>query len=76
MQGVVVPRCFGLFDADFIGDYSLALVEKPPQNYPPATVSGRAAVLLLERLGGHLPLRETLPEGIVYVLLNFPFGDR
>ena len=83
LQGVVLPRCYGLFqtrvrhglsvippdseelagkgsrdseDAD--GEFVPAVAEPAPK-----TISGIVSVILLERLGGHLPVGKPLPAG-------------
>ncbi|KAF7791798.1 hypothetical protein EIP86_002822 [Pleurotus ostreatoroseus] len=53
LQGSVIPRCFGLFEADFHGNYALDVAE-PPASTADIKISGRVSVLLMERLGARL----------------------
>ncbi|KAJ3558714.1 hypothetical protein NM688_g754 [Phlebia brevispora] len=85
LQGVVLPRCYGLFQTrirhglsvippdsdseepagkgscnleDTDGEFVPAVAEPAPK-----TISGIVSVILLERLGGHLPVGKPLPAG-------------
>ncbi|KAJ3558719.1 hypothetical protein NM688_g752 [Phlebia brevispora] len=81
LQGVVVPRCYGLFQTrvrhglsvippeleedahkDNPGPTDAGFVPAPAEPAP-KMIAGIVSVMLLERLGGHLPVGKPLPEG-------------
>jgi len=71
LQGVVIPRCYGWFEAELEDD------SVPVNDIGQATDSRsrevrqrKLSVLLLERVGGHLPLGEPLPDRYRSILLS------
>ncbi|KAJ3558712.1 hypothetical protein NM688_g756 [Phlebia brevispora] len=74
LQGVVVPRCYGLFqtrvrhglsvippNSDELEDTQKGIVSV--DSAAPKAIAGIVSVMLLERLGGPLPVGKPLPEG-------------
>lgn len=76
LQGVVVPRCYGLFEGKVPRTHTILPPEKvrdakdeASNNRPtPRGLNGVVCVLLLERLGDRLPIGQPLPEGILCVI--------
>ncbi|PPR03404.1 hypothetical protein CVT24_012529 [Panaeolus cyanescens] len=58
LQGIAIPRCYGWFEAELPNAW--AVPEQDTAQYP--KIPRKLSVLLLERMGGHLPLGERLPD--------------
>ncbi|KAF9045576.1 hypothetical protein BJ165DRAFT_1478334 [Panaeolus papilionaceus] len=58
LQGVAIPQCYGWFEAEMPTAWAIPEQEASSGSGKPCKLS----ILLLERMGGHLPLGETLPD--------------
>lgn len=75
LQGIVVPRCYGLFSgtvpkgSSLIPEVDDEITDSKPfdQNgsREPKRITGAISILLVERLGEHLPVGEPLPGRIM-----------
>jgi hypothetical protein len=65
LQGIAVPRCYGWFEAELETTWIVASNFGETQISTPTPRPHRLSLLLLERMGGLLPLGERLPDRYV-----------
>ncbi|KAJ3552226.1 hypothetical protein NM688_g4265 [Phlebia brevispora] len=86
LQGVVVPRFYGLFEGETPpGSYfdptgegerrepgrdEIDTPDTEEEEHVPAAVSGAVSILVLEQVGGRLPLGEDLPPNTLHEILD------
>ncbi|KDR77255.1 hypothetical protein GALMADRAFT_246561 [Galerina marginata CBS 339.88] len=67
LQGVAIPRCYGWFEGE-LGPLTMAPAANPSKCEPETKIAQRRnvptrlSILVLERVGEHLPLGERIPD--------------